>query len=108
MKSNIVNELKYSIFFLLTMVFVVSCGNRSHYEEEHSESEVANQFVDQDSLEHDHSEDLLYACPMHPEIMGHEGDKCSKCGMFLTLAEADQDVEHSDDEHDEDHDHDQH
>ena len=28
--------------------------------------------------------DQLYACPMHPEIKGKKGDKCSKCGMELT------------------------
>jgi hypothetical protein len=26
----------------------------------------------------------LYACSMHPEVMGKQGDKCSKCGMELT------------------------
>ena len=26
----------------------------------------------------------LYSCPMHPEIQGKKGDKCSKCGMELT------------------------
>ncbi|SHL85836.1 DUF3347 domain-containing protein [Flavobacterium xinjiangense] len=26
----------------------------------------------------------LYSCPMHPEITGKKGDKCSKCGMELT------------------------
>ena len=25
----------------------------------------------------------VYACPMHPEITGKEGDKCPKCGMAL-------------------------
>jgi hypothetical protein len=25
-----------------------------------------------------------YACPMHPDITGKAGDKCSKCGMKLT------------------------
>jgi hypothetical protein len=28
--------------------------------------------------------DQLYACPMHPDITGNKGDKCSKCGMELT------------------------
>ncbi len=28
--------------------------------------------------------DQLYACPMHPEVTGKKGDKCSKCGMELT------------------------
>lgn len=25
----------------------------------------------------------IYACPMHPEVTGHKGDKCPKCGMDL-------------------------
>ncbi len=25
-----------------------------------------------------------FACPMHPEITGVKGDKCSQCGMDLT------------------------
>ncbi|MCC6599167.1 MAG: hypothetical protein IT223_00670 [Crocinitomicaceae bacterium] len=29
----------------------------------------------------DHHHD--YACPMHPEVTGHKGDKCPKCGMDL-------------------------
>jgi hypothetical protein len=28
---------------------------------------------------------MVYACSMHPEITGKEGDKCSKCGMKLEL-----------------------
>ncbi|MFC4233334.1 heavy metal-binding domain-containing protein [Parasediminibacterium paludis] len=27
--------------------------------------------------------DHIYACPMHPEVTGKEGDKCPKCGMAL-------------------------
>lgn len=26
-----------------------------------------------------------YACPMHPEIKGNYNEKCSKCGMSLTI-----------------------
>ena len=29
----------------------------------------------------------VFACPMHPEITGKEGDKCSKCGMALVHKE---------------------
>lgn len=28
----------------------------------------------------------VYACPMHPEVTGKEGERCSKCNMFLKLA----------------------
>jgi len=27
----------------------------------------------------------LYACPMHPEVIGKKDEKCSKCGMKLTV-----------------------
>ena len=27
----------------------------------------------------------LYACSMHPEVIGKKGEKCSKCGMKLTV-----------------------
>src|SRR5688572_10929886 len=30
-----------------------------------------------------HEFDHIYACPMHPEVTGKEGDKCPKCGMML-------------------------
>ncbi len=30
------------------------------------------------------TDEALYACPMHPEVTGKKGDKCSKCGMDLT------------------------
>lgn len=28
-----------------------------------------------------------YACPMHPEVTGKDGDSCAKCGMNLTKVE---------------------
>lgn len=32
----------------------------------------------------DYVKNNTYACPMHPEVTGIEGDSCSKCGMDLT------------------------
>ena len=32
------------------------------------------------------NQNAAYACPMHSEVTGKMGDKCSKCGMNLTLA----------------------
>ena len=41
----------------------------------------------------------MYACPMHPEITSDKaGDKCSKCGMELVMAD-----ESEDDGHDHEH-----
>jgi hypothetical protein len=36
-----------------------------------------------DSSHSDHGHVHVYACPMHPEITGQEGEKCPKCGMAL-------------------------
>lgn len=30
---------------------------------------------------------VAYACPMHPEVTGKQGDTCSKCGMDLEKVE---------------------
>lgn len=35
----------------------------------------------------------IYACPMHPEITGKTGDKCSKCGMALVQSDPKTDVQ---------------
>ena len=29
--------------------------------------------------------EIKYACPMHPEIQGKLNNKCSECGMPLTI-----------------------
>ncbi|MEK6783452.1 MAG: heavy metal-binding domain-containing protein [Bacteroidota bacterium] len=40
---------------------------------------------------------MAYACPMHPEITGKEGDKCSKCEMKLvTVKSTDSTATHHD------------
>ena len=32
-----------------------------------------------------HKNSKTYSCPMHPEVQGNLNDKCSKCGMKLTV-----------------------
>ena len=39
--------------------------------------------------------EAVYACPMHPEITGKEGDTCNQCGMALEKIE-DKEHEHTD------------
>ena len=34
------------------------------------------------------AQDPVYSCPMHPEVTGKAGDKCSKCGMDMTPVKA--------------------
>ncbi len=38
---------------------------------------------------------VTHACPMHPEVTGHAGDDCSKCGMKLTPLKEDEHKEHA-------------
>jgi len=57
-------------------LFIASCNNNST-----KENSTAN------TEEHHHGEgehhEHIYACPMHPDVTGKEGDKCPKCGMAL-------------------------
>lgn len=57
-------------------LFLASCNNRSNKENTTAKTE-----------EHQHGKgehhEHIYACPMHPKVTGHEGEKCSKCGMAL-------------------------
>ena len=33
---------------------------------------------------------VVYACPMHPEVKGKEGDTCGECGMALEKVEGEE------------------
>jgi hypothetical protein len=43
----------------------------------------------------DNTAGQLYACPMHPEVTGKQGEECSKCGMELTEPVANKEVENN-------------
>lgn len=60
---------------IMTCMFFYACkpGNKT-------ESEDSATHVDE---HHHEGEAPIYACPMHPEITGKEGEICSKCGMKL-------------------------
>ena len=47
--------------------------------------QTAGETTETTGMEHadDHGHVHTYACPMHPDVQGHEGEKCSKCGMPL-------------------------
>ncbi len=69
MKKSIL-MLTAASLFAIGSVTLVGCGS----------SEQSN------SKEHEHATGM-YVCPMHPEIAGEKGDRCSKCKMDLVLKE---------------------
>lgn len=76
------------VSFMAGSTLLTSCGSENKQEEESAEQH------DMDT-EHSHEGEsmaALFACSMHPEITGKEGDKCSKCGMAL-VASMDKDAD---------------
>ncbi len=76
------------VLFAFTLS-LTSCGSGSDNKatdkmENHEDDNMAN----------------MYACPMHPEITGKKGDKCSKCGMELQMKEGDGHGDHDHGDHD--------
>ncbi len=56
------------------IMFFVACNNSGSTKPETTDST---------QLEATHKGDHVFACPMHPEVTGKEGDTCPKCGMKL-------------------------
>jgi hypothetical protein len=96
-------KISLTILFAAALVFagslaLTSCGSKSH-DETHAEEDAMEEVHEDeamhehegephDSTAHEHAEEALaYACPMHPEEKGKEGDTCSKCKMALEKIE---------------------
>ena len=57
------------------VTFFAACNNNS-------DTKNANSDTTKTETSHE-SSDHVFACPMHPEVTGKEGDSCPKCGMKL-------------------------
>lgn len=68
MKKSIVS---ITILLALSTILLTSCGTKKSEQQEQTGDAKAD------------STATAYACPMHPEVTGKDGDKCSKCGMKL-------------------------
>lgn len=94
MKKSIV-----SFAFLFVLLFAVSLLTMNCSGKKSDQTEEEHHHHDGDSTDHHDakmdSTQMAYACPMHPEVTGKEGEKCSKCGMKLEAVK----------EHKDDHDH---
>ena len=70
------------IAFISGSTLLSSCGSGSQKEANTSEHHKMDG-------QHNHDAAIMattFACPMHPEITGKEGEKCSKCGMDLVAS----------------------
>jgi hypothetical protein len=66
---------------------ITSCGsNKSGEQQEQTHDHQTiegGEMHDGENSDHNSSMASAYACPMHPEITGKKGDKCTICGMAL-------------------------
>lgn len=82
MKKSILTGIILTMGILISSALMTGCGGKSESGHDHTAG---------DSAGHDemHSKQVAYACPMHPEVTGKEGDTCNKCGMKLEPVKAD-------------------
>jgi hypothetical protein len=81
MKKSILTIAILVSALFVSSVLVTSCGSKKEQATEEDHHHIGS-----DSTEHHDEMAMTYACPMHPEITGKEGELCSKCGMKLELA----------------------
>lgn len=68
---------QFIIPLMLLTAVLLACNNAKQEGGNTSETNV-------DATHHEGEDHVhTYACPMHPEMQGHEGEKCNKCGMPL-------------------------
>ncbi|MBS1681519.1 MAG: putative Co/Zn/Cd efflux system membrane fusion protein [Cytophagales bacterium] len=86
MKKSIVTIAILTTGFLTGAVLFTSCNSKKTEQQEQKE----------EGHEHAKGEEheTVYACPMHPEVTGKEGDKCSKCGMKLEAVKNEDSTKH--------------
>lgn len=88
MKKSLALTILLIAAVVASALLITSCGGKKEHsmEMEHPKSEM-DTTAHHDEMKMD-STQMTYACPMHPEITGKEGDKCSKCGMKLEPVKA--------------------
>jgi hypothetical protein len=87
MKKTILTIALSSAFLFSSALIFSSCGSAANNEEsyEHMDGEEHGDMNNHVDTNHEGMEmtETIYACPMHPEITGVKGDKCSICKMEL-------------------------
>ncbi|WP_430611791.1 heavy metal-binding domain-containing protein [Flavobacterium sp. JP2137] len=66
-------NIKNTLLGLTVAVTTLTACNKTTNQENTSEMKIPQHA----------NHDEIYACPMHPEVIGAQGDKCGQCGMAL-------------------------
>ena len=70
----------------IVMAFVfIACNSKSDKAKETTPTETTTMDTTTKPAIMKPVAEQLYACPMHPEVIGKKDEKCSKCGMKLTV-----------------------
>ena len=67
---------------LMILSVIIACKKKEETTVTETESETTTVATYTMSAAEANS-DMVYACPMHPEVTGAKGEKCPKCGMAL-------------------------
>ena len=94
----------FNFLFIAALAFAGSftisgCGHSSN--DSQAEEEATEEVHEHEADTHEHegestdeiNEEVVYACPMHPEETGKEGDTCSICKMALVKVEKETETE---------------
>lgn len=88
MKKSILTIAILISGLFISSLLVTGCGGKKEQTTED------HQHMDSDSTKQHDEMAMGYACPMHPEVTGKEGDKCTKCGMMLESTKSDSTANH--------------
>lgn len=78
--------MKKIIFSAIVIAFVfIACNSNSDKAKETTPVKNTTMDTAQKPADIKPVAEQLYSCPMHPEVIGKKDEKCSKCGMKLTV-----------------------
>jgi hypothetical protein len=78
MKKSVLTIAIFITGLFISSLLVIGCGSKKEQTVEEN-----HRHMEGDTTKHHDEMAMVYACTMHPEVTGKEGDKCSKCGMKL-------------------------
>ena len=87
MKKSTVPFIFLIAGFFAATTLVTSCGNKRSEQATEGHHHAEGDTTQHEGMPMD-STQSAYACPMHPEVTGKDGDECTKCGMKLELVKS--------------------